>query len=327
MPAIFDALPGLEAPVGSISKSLAEMWVDTASQGRAAPASDDSKATQVNFVLHLGFTTTEQDAIAQFQVAVNFSRRHPSRVVVLCPLRDDAAPAPMRAKVYGECTLGKSKGDTRCCEFVMLSYSHSQREFLENQVSICLSTDLPLYYWAHRFSRSSRLADYTYLLTRSRRVLIDSAIAPPDAMSFPWPRPEAVRDLVYARLLHVRQSIGQFLSRYPMGTLCAGLQAVTVASGPAYTAEGRVLLAWFQDRLSQCDQNKAPFALTAPTDLPPDVCSVKFKYADGRSFSWRGDFSQGQALFVADFGSGRTVLPATVQLLAPESALSEAMFF
>ena len=62
MSAIFEALPGLEAPVGSISGSLAEMWADTAALGRAAPASEDAKATQVNFVLLLGFNVTVDDA-------------------------------------------------------------------------------------------------------------------------------------------------------------------------------------------------------------------------------------------------------------------------
>ena len=129
MSAIFDALPGLEAPVGSISKSLGEMWSDTAAKGGDAPASEDAKATQVNFVLHLGFATMPEDAARQFQTAVSFSRRDPCRVVVLCPLPDDSPETEMRAKVYGECTLGKSKGDTRCCEFVMLSYPRCTRKY------------------------------------------------------------------------------------------------------------------------------------------------------------------------------------------------------
>ena len=227
MPAIFNALPGLEVPVGSISKSLAKMWADTAASGGPAPASDDTKATQVNFVLHLGLNTTIDDAVVQFRTAVSFSHRYPSRVVVLCPLGDDTGAAEIRAKVYGECFLGKAKGDTRCCEFVILSYPRAAREFLENQVSICLSTDLPLYYWAHRFTESVKLADYRYLLTRARRVLLDSAIAPADALTFAWPQPEAVRDLVYARLLPIRQSLGQFLSRYPMPALVDGLKTVS----------------------------------------------------------------------------------------------------
>jgi len=327
MPAIFNSLPGIEVPVGSISKSLSKMWADTAASGGPAPASDDTKATQVNFVLHLGLKTTSEDAVAQFQTAVRFSHRYPSRVVVLCPLRDDKGVNDIRAKVYGECFLGKSKGDTRCCEFVILSYPLSAREFLESQVSICLSTDLPLYYWAHRFTESVKLADYRYLLTRARRVLLDSAIAPADALTYAWPRPEAVRDLVYARLLPVRQSLGQFLSRYPMPALCGGLKTVTLAHGSALTAEARGLLSWLQDRIGQGGENCAEFKLNAPADLAATALTLNFTYADAKSFAWHGDTGTGAAVFSADFGTGRTELHAAVSLLPPENALSEAMFF
>jgi glucose-6-phosphate dehydrogenase assembly protein OpcA len=327
MASVFDALPGLDVSVGAIGKGLAEMWGDTAAQGRAAPSSDDSKATQVNFVLHFGFNTTPEDALAQFQIAVNFSRRYPCRVVVLCPLHEEVGPAEMRAKVYGECTLGKSKDDTRCCEFVMLTYPPSLRRYLENQVSVCLSTDLPLYYWAHGFTASARLADYRYLLTRSKRVLFDSASAPADALSFPWPRPEAVRDLAWARLLPVRQSIGQFLSRYPMPALCGGLRTVSLAYGSALVAESRVLLGWAQDRIGQCGENRAKFVRTSPAGLAPGALELTFAYEGAKTFSWKGDLASGAALFEADFGTGRTTLPAGVSLLTPENALSEAMFF
>jgi len=174
MPAIFNALPGIEVPVGAISKSLAQLWARTAADGKPAPEADDAKATQVNFVLHLGLNTTLEDAQRQFETVVAFSRRYPSRIVVLCPLHSDVPEPTMRAKIFGECFLGKSKSDKRCVEFVMLSYSRSARPYLENQVSICLSTDLPLYYWAHRFSASGKLADYRYLLGRAKRVLLDS---------------------------------------------------------------------------------------------------------------------------------------------------------
>src|SRR3954470_19303591 len=227
MPAIFDALPGIEVPVGAISKSLAQMWTETAADGRPTLDADDAKATQVNFVLHLGLNTTPEDAAAQFDIVVNFSRRTPSRIVVLCPLHADVPGPEMRAKIFGECFLGRSKSDKRCVEFVMLSYSRSARPFLENQVSTCLSTDLPMYYWAHRFSASGRLADYRYLLGRAKRVLIESAIAPTDALTYPWPNPNATRDLVYCRLLPVRQTIGQFLAAYAPGVLIEGLRTVS----------------------------------------------------------------------------------------------------
>ena len=327
MPAIFNALPGIEVPVGTISKSLSRMWSDTAAKGGPAPANDDAKATQVNFVLHLGLKTGDADAAAQFQTAVKFSRRYPSRVVVLCPLHDDTGVKEIRAKVYGECFLGKSKGDTRCVEFVMLSYPVAAREFLENQVSICLSTDLPLYYWAHGFTDTVRLADYRYLLTRARRVLLDSATAPADALSYAWPRPESVRDLVYARLLPVRQSLGQFLSRYPMDVLCGGLKTVTVSHGANEAAEARVLLTWVKERIDLGGKNGASFSADAPAGFPAEVLTLNFKYEGEKTFTWKGSFKSGMASFVADFGSGRTELNTALSILPPEMALSEAMFF
>ena len=327
MTSIFTALPGIEVPVGLISQSLADLWTDTAASGGPAPEADDAKATQVNFVLHLGLNTTPEDAAGQFETAKRFSQRYPSRVVVLAPLSRDEGVTEMRAKIYGECFLGKSKSDKRCVEFVMLSYPRSAREFLESQVSICLSTDLPLYYWPHRFSASAKLADYRYLLTRARRVLIDSAIAPADALTYPWPRPEAVRDLVYARLLPVRQSLGQFLSRYSMAAICEGLQTVSLLHAPALAAEGRVLLGWLRDRVGQCGKNQAKFDLKPLPAGAPGSFEIAFAYAGSKFFKWKGDIGKSQALFEADFGTGRTQLPAPVSLLPPENALSEAMFF
>ncbi|MBL9202509.1 MAG: glucose-6-phosphate dehydrogenase assembly protein OpcA [Opitutaceae bacterium] len=330
MPAIFDALPGLEVPVGEISKRLAQMWADNAADGRPAPAADDAKATQVNFVLHLGLNTTPDDAVRQFDIVVNFSRRTPSRVVVLCPLHADVPQPVMRAKIFGECFLGKSKADKRCVEFVLLSYSHSARPYLENQASICLSTDLPLYYWAHRFSATGRLADYRYLLGRAKRVLIDSAIAPADAISYPWPNPAATRDLVYCRLLPVRQSIGQFLSAYAPASLAEGLTGVTVSHAAAVGAEGRVLLAWLRRRLTACGARPDALKLDARPILAGETGSLAVQFSYGgapRSFRWSGDLATGRAVFDASLGAGRTRLDAAVSLLPPENTLSEAMFF
>lgn len=327
MAEIFDALPGQEVPVKSISRSLAEMWVSTAASGGAAPAADDAKATQVNFVLHLGFNTTAEDAAAQFQTVVNFSKRYPSRIVVLCPLKQDQGVTDLRAKIYGECHLGKSKADKRCVEFVMLSYPRSARQFLENQVSISLSTDLPLYYWAHRFSESGKLADYRFLLGRARRVLIDSAIAPVDATTFPWPNPSSLRDLVYSRLLPVRQTIGQFIAGYAPAAIVDGLRAVKVGHTEALKAEGCVTREWLRRRLAACGADLNAVKFTTGPVATGDL-SVQFEYADAaKYFRWSGDLKTKHAQFEADFGGGRAELAAAVSLLSPEAALSEAMFF
>jgi hypothetical protein len=326
MPAIFDALPGIEVPVGEITRRLAAMWTDAAASGGPAPSAEDAKATQVNFVLHFGLNTTPGDAAEQFQTVVRFSRRYPSRIVVLCPLVSDDG-AEMRAKIYGECHLGKSKADKRCVEFVLLSYPRAARRFLENQVSVCLSTDLPLYYWAHQFSAASRLAEYQHLLSRAKRVLIDSAVAPPDALTYAWPRPERLRDLAQARLLPVRQSLGQFLAAYPPALLIEGLRGITVHHGADLGAEARVLAGWLQSRLRRCGADRRVVE-EAEVERRETGLAVRFDYgATGRYFRWRGDRATGQAWFEADFGSGETRLPAAMALLPPENALSEAMFF
>jgi glucose-6-phosphate dehydrogenase assembly protein OpcA len=327
MSRIFEALPGIEVPVGAIQNGLAQMWESDAAKGKPSPAGEQSMATQINLVLHLGFGTDEADAVAQFETAVRFSRRYPSRVVVMCPLLEDAGVTTMRAKVYGECSIGKSADDTRCCEFVMLSYPRSARIHLENQVSICLSTDLPMYYWAHRFSESAKLADYRYLLSTARRILLDSATAPADAFSFPWPHPENVRDLAFARLLPIRQSVGQFLGRYPMESLAKGLGSVRLAHGAQVASEARVLLAWIKDRIGACGMKEEAAETAQPADMAPRALLLTFAYADRRAFSWKADLATAHATFDADFGSGRTVMPASVSLLSQENALSDAMFF
>ena len=329
MPSIFKSLPGIEVPAGSIAGSITRMWEETAASGGAAPGVDDIKATQINLVIHLGFGTTLEDAQIQFQAALRFSQRYPSLVVVLCPLLTPVEQTEIRAKVYGECFLGKSKGDARCVEFVMLSYPQSVRKYLEDQVSICLSTDLPLYYWAHRFSSCANLDTYQYLLRKSNRVMFDTGIAPSDALSYQWPRPEAVRDLVNARLLPVRQSLGQFLSAFSPALLISGLRGVTVSHAASVAPEGRVLLAWFRERLLHCDPAAASLEYTAKSMAPGTAGSfdVIFDYANEQRFRWRGALAQGTARIEATYGSEKISMPGTVSLLPPEAALAEAMFF
>ena len=189
MPELFDALPGQEVPVGGIAAGFRKLWADT-------PA-EESRAVQLNLVLHLGRNSSAADALAQFKNTVAFAHRYPCRVVVLCPDYDEKAGPEMRAKIYGECFFGKSKNDTRCVEFVILHYTISARQYLESQVSVCLSTDLPLYYWAHNFSSSARLGHYQYLLGRAKRVLLDRSLVPEDDCGeLSWPHPEAVRAFV-----------------------------------------------------------------------------------------------------------------------------------
>lgn len=320
MHSIFNALPGHEVPVGGISAGFQKLWADT-------PAKD-SRATQLNLVLHLGLNTTPADAETQFRHTVEFAQRYPCRVVVLCPEPDPATEKVFRAKIYGECFLGKSGKDTRCCEFVMLAYPIGTHDFLQNQVSICLSTDLPLYYWAHRFSANKRLAAYEYLLTRSRRVLFDSAEVPEDAFTFPWPNPAAVRDLAYTRTRPLRQTIGQFLSRYAPADIVAGLRGVTIRHRRDFAPEAAAMAGWLKKGLARCgaDADAIEFRVTGQDCT--GCFSIAFDYgAAAKRFAWSADLVERVAEFEGDLGHGRTTLTATARLLESADALSEAMFY
>jgi glucose-6-phosphate dehydrogenase assembly protein OpcA len=234
----------------------------------------------------------------------------------------------MRAKIYGECHLGKTKGDTRCCEFVLLSYPFAARQYLESQLSVCLITDLPLYYWVHRFASIHRLNDYQYLLRRSERILIDSAIADPEVFNFAWPRPAAVRDLVHARLLPVRQSIGQLLSGYDPALLVAELSNVQLTHDTKLSAEARVLLAWTRERLAACGGSKGiHYASRASLPGEEGALQLDFEYTNGHHFRWHGDLSKNHACIDTDFGGGRSTINIAVGLLKRDAALSDAMFF
>ena len=158
-------------------------------------------------------------------------------------------------------------------------------------------------------------------------MLIDSSIAPADALTYPWPEPAALRDLVYSRLLPVRQTAGQFLASYTPAVLVAGLRTVTVYHSPEFGAEARVTVGWLRRRLAVCGADTD--ALTFGTEPTTEgSLGISFAYADGgKFFRWRGDFGTKHAQFEADFGTGLAKLPAAVSLLAPEMALSEAMLF
>ncbi len=320
MPELFDALPGQEVPVGGISAGFKKIWADT-------PA-EESRAVQLNLVLHLGRNSSPADALVQFQHTLNFARRYPCRVVVLCPDHGENSPPEMRAKIYGECFFGKAKNDTRCVEFVILHYTMPVRQHLENQVSVCLSTDLPLYYWAHAFVETKRIADYGYLLTRSKRVLFDGAIAPPDTFTYPWPNQSAVRDLAYTRTLPLRQNLGQFLSRYTPALIGTGLKTITLRHDGKYAAEAGCLLGWIKKGLSRGGSDLATISFNVSPGKGPGSFDLAFDYpGTKKSFHWQADLAKNHAEFTGDLGTGRTTLTVGAQLLTPEMTLAEAMFF
>jgi hypothetical protein len=194
-------------------------------------------------------------------------------------------------------------------------------------VSICLSTDIPIYFWAHGFADAARLADYNYLMTSAKRVIIDSATAPAGSLDYAWPRPQSLRDLEYARVLPVRQSIGQFLSRYPAKALVEGLVSIVLSHGSGVGAEASVLLDWVKRRVEDCGAKGQTAKTELKAKMSPMAFELTFAYSNKKFFKWTADVGAAHATFDADFSSGRTTMQTAAAFLPPEGALSEAMFF
>ncbi len=326
----FAALPGQEIPVGEIPAALANMW-ETGPSEKSSPS--EFRASQLNMIVHFGKDTVPDEAAEIFETAIRFSRRYPSRVIVLCPEDHSRGDRLITAKLFAECHIGKNGRDRSCCEAVMLAYPPAGKNFLENQVSILLDNDLPTYYRIHHFNRARKLADYGFFLKVARRVVYDSACEGLEIGKVEWPKPEAVRDLAHARLLPVRQSVGQFLSAFAPDLLARDLRAVRIAHTKDLGAEARCLGRWLSERLAHCQPgNKTPPPApdyTASSNKGGDAVGLEIRldYPDERHFRWTARDGFRCAETEADFGHGPVRLAGAAKLLPPETALAEAFFF
>ncbi len=314
--------------MASVLSELASLWEMGTPGGQSAPS--EYRASQMTFVLHFGFDHTPDTARETFETVLRFAQRYPCRIVALCPQEDEEDH--LRSKVFGECYIGNSRAEMSCCEAIIVGYPNSQRGFLENQVTTLVETDLPLYYWPSRVHEGSKLADYGFFLSQARRVVIDSAVENETVLRFRWPRPDSLKDLAEARILQVRQSLGQFFSAYDPAVLVEGLERVVLAVDPTYAAEAGFVRDWALDKLAVCRERAgadAPAGVSSQSGGIEDGASIRMRwlYRDEKTFCWEVDFASGRARIEANLRGGRVDRSSVVRLLDPEEALREALFF
>lgn len=328
---IFATLPGLEVPVAEISPTLSHIW-DPVPSDRSVVNPAEFRASQMNLIIHFGLGTSGNEAVEIFETALRFAQRYPSRIIVLCPEDRSSEETLLTSKLFSECYIGKSGRDRSCCEAIILAYPAEGKTFLENQVSILLETDLPTYYWQHRFESAHRLTDYSSFLKLARRIVFDSRREAPDVRKISWPNPQIVRDLACASLLPVRQAVGQFLSGFSPKSLAGGLKRVRICHSAAAEPEAACLLEWVCECQEGCaavidSELKAEF-LCCPAQSPEAYAlEIHFEYDDHRFFRWIAHLESGIAEIDADLDRGTIHLPTTLKLLTPEAALAEALFF
>ncbi len=319
---ILAALPGTPMRVSEIIPALARYWQESAADGVT------SRASQMNLVVVFGASVSPDDASAMLDSALTLSRRYPCRILALCP--DNAAGAVMAGRFQIVCFTAANGRDQRCGEALSLGYpADIDPAVLDSQVSVWLESDIPTYVWLHRLT-PGEVGRHAPLLRSARRVIYDSSACVGDFGPV-WPKSGAVRDLADARLLAVRQALGQFLSAYSPHHLVAGLREVVVRHAPSRAGEARRLEAWLRAGLSaSAERAGLPLACTfrieAKTDC--DAClATAWSYANGDFVKWdHAPRGSGAHLSACIAGESFTY-PLRVPFLDQPAALAEALFF
>jgi hypothetical protein len=320
MPSILNTLPGILLPVSEVSHKISDIWKKERGQD------DTSHASQMNLILHFGIKTTPNEAKEYFDAAIRFSQRYPARLVVLCPNKEDSTKMKLEAKFFFQCYLGSSHRKRCCCEAFMLGYDPSESEHLKNQVSIWLQSDLPTYHWFYKVPAEKIKSDYLKFTRNAKRVVFDTT-EDPEIASIEWERPYMSRDLADARLLTVKQSLGQFLSGYAPEDIANELQRVNIDFSTQMSGESSVLKNWIQDCLSDCSDKEIKIDTNHEKGSKGITIKFEYKQSTQKSFNWSFDNSNQEVSIRANIGKGNINFTQRLKLLDLDKALSEALFF
>ena len=320
MTELIDFMPGIDMPVGSVSGHISKMWEDSSEN----PLSE-FRASQMNLVLHFGREVTPKKARERFEIAVRFAQRYPSRIIVLCPYLQQTEG--MRAKLFSQCYIGETHREMCCCEALLLAYSSEDNGFLFNQVSVWLESDLPTYHWFSEVRTERVIKYFNNLLKRVDRIVYDSNIESPNFSTINWPMPQKVVDLAKARLLPIRQAIGQYLSSFSINTLTDQLSSIEVLYVKKRKGEAFHLIDWLNSSLKSKQKEEIKLYKTVWEIQSKEQLGFIIKYTDGRFIKW----SQNLDILITELSHnlcGQVEnLPIQIKPMNPEQELSEAFYF
>lgn len=321
-------------PVAKVTETLSGMWAGRQEGEPRAPS--EFRASQMNLILHFGLKTTVEEALERFRACIEFAQQYPCRIIVLCPMGRAASKRLLQGKLFAQCFIGDDLRAMCSCEALMVGYPTRQAGFLSNQVSVWIENDLPTYHWLNRVP-AERIRDmHMDFIQRCRRVIIDSSIEEPELEQLNWPKNTVIRDLALARILPVRQSLGQFLSSFSPQQLVRNLVSVEVLHAEGLAGEGRHLLQWCRNCLQACSAaangtsagNGTAYRLTQTT-AERCLLQLKWTYAPGNaaSLEWLQQSRDGNSRLQACLdGQCHDILLQSALSRWPKT-LSEALFF
>lgn len=316
--------PGQELPVSEVGERLRQMWDN---DGEDSPS--HFRASQMNIVLHFGFQVKPAEAVEAFNSLLHFVQRYPGRIILLCP-NETRRDGSMGAKLFSQCYIGPSQREMCCCEALMLSFEPDDCGFLANQVSVWLESDLPTYHWFMGVPEARITQYFDNLLKGVRRVVYDSSREENDVAQLDWPRPEGVRDLAQARLLPIRQSLGQFFSGFPVELLQGGLKGIQLSYASGKRGEARRLAEWLESCLGLGLSVKTVLLEQEETTTEQDNrlhLNMVWTYEKDHYLNWELYQKGDRARFNYKLGSETKTFMTQLKPLAPEQALAEALFF
>ncbi len=324
MTTILEALPGIILPIAEVNRQLGRMW-QPGIEGSGAPS--EFRASQMNLILHFGKKTTAEDARARFDEAIHFSQRYPCRIIVLCPEEKNNSDRFLEGKLFAQCYIGHTPRSMCCCEALMLGYPPNEKGYLENQVSIWLESDLPVCHWFHRVPSERVREHYRSIRNGTKRILFDSSVEDEAFHDIPWEHPERVRDLASARILPLRQSIGQYLSGFAPEILAKGVQGLRFTYSSSLAGEARNLSSWMKSCLEAAGVDSPLQEEFSVRDETLQRISGQWTNADGQpTLQVEIDVEQSRGNLKTLFASGEN-WPFEAHLLNPRETLSEAVFF
>ena len=166
-----------------------------------------------------------------------------------------------------------------------------------------------------------------------RRSIYDSSFEGEDLSQLDWLEPSRVSDLALARLLPVRQALGQFLSGYEMRGLCENLDSVILRHSDAMSGEGTRLIEWLRDCFGECEKYDSTALEVKYIVENCGECelefslALEFKYSDGRYFKWRKFAKGSMGEIEASLGKSKEKISTRVKPLGAEQMIAEALFF
>lgn len=326
---LFNTLPGLEMPIVEVTETLSKMWQNQRYESSKNPPLLHS--CQLNLIIHNGLDASKEAALECFECAIQFSKKYPCRIVVLCPEKASGNITPLKGKLFSECLIGNDMRQEYYCEALILSYTTDDTIFLTNQVSLWLENDLPTYYWIHQIPVTAIKMYYLTLTSLCSKVIYDSSVEPEEFQTIQWPNSQPTADLALMRLLPIRQSLGQFFSNYSPASLVDTLKKVTVHYHSNFFAEGRQLIDWFKKSLMECAQLAdlnfdVEFTLQESTN---DLFSLKsqWRYANDNAFDWTYDSQSGISELKALFNNQTISYPLQLRKIHRDEALAAALFY